>query len=181
MVLCRVAAKLPIARQYALYEEISREPTPEPVRSMAKTALGKLERVGVPLDLDFTALDGRVVSLRALKGKVVLIDFWSTTCVPCVRDLPELQQRYRQFAQEGLDIVGISLDSDKEAFARFIKKEQIPWPQYYDPAGPTNRLAQIYGISSIPVVWLVDRQGLLRQLNAREDQQQKIEALLKGP
>lgn len=94
-------------------------------------------------------------------------------------DLPDLKQLYTKYNNQGLEIVGISLDPDKEALTRFIKKEKIPWPQYYDPAGETNRLAQTFGITGIPVVWLVDRHGLLRQLNARQDQEQKVEALLK--
>jgi thiol-disulfide isomerase/thioredoxin len=179
MVLCRVADASPFARQRALYEELSRESTPEPARNMARTAMRKIERLGLPINLSFTALDGRHVSLAELKGKVVLLDFWATTCVPCVSDLPDLKRLYTKYNPQGLEIVGVSLDSDKTALTRFVKKEKIPWPQYYDPAGQTNRLAQEYGITGIPVVWLVDRHGLLRQLNARQDQDQKVEALLK--
>jgi peroxiredoxin len=179
MILCRVAAASPIARQRAIYEELSRESTPGPARDMALAALRKIERLGLPIDLTFTALDGRQVSLADLKGKVVLLDFWATTCVPCVRDLPDLKQLYTKYNPQGLEIVGISLDREKEALTRFIEKEKIPWPQYYDPTGETNRVAQMYGIAGIPVVWLVDRHGRLRQLNARQDQEQKVEALLK--
>jgi peroxiredoxin len=179
MVLCRVAAALPIAHQHAIYEELSRESTPGPARNMALAALRKIQRLGTPVDLAFTALDGRQVKLAELKGKVVLLDFWATTCVPCVRDLPDLKQLYTKYNSQGLEIIGISLDADKKALTRFVEKEKIPWPQYYDPAGETNRLAQQYGVAAIPVVWLVDRKGLLRQLDARQDQEQKVEALLK--
>ena len=179
MILCRVAAALPIAHQHAIYEELSRESTPGPARDMAMGALRKINRLGLPIDLTFTALDGRQVSLAELKGKVVLLDFWATTCAPCVRDLPDLKHLYTKYNTQGLEIVGISLDSDKGALTRFVEREKIPWPQYYDPAGETNHLAQKYGIAAIPVVWLVDRNGLLRQLNARQDQEQKVEALLK--
>jgi thiol-disulfide isomerase/thioredoxin len=179
MVLCRVAAVSPAARQQTLYEELSRESTPGPARSMARGALRKLKRIGLPMDFNFTALDGRQVSLAELKGKVVLVDFWATTCGPCVRDLPELKQLYAKYNAQGLEIVGISLDSDRVALTRFVEREKIPWPQYYDPAGETNRLAQLYGIGSIPVVWLVDRHGVLRQLNGRDDQEKKVAALLK--
>jgi len=179
LILCRAAAALPVARQQAIYEELSRESTPGPARGMAQAALLKLERVGQPLDFSFTALDGRPVRLADLKGKVVLVDFWATTCAPCVRDLPEMARLYTKYHAQGLEIVGVSLDTDKAALTRFIEKEKIPWPQYFDPAGPTNHLATTYGITGIPVVWLVDRHGSLRELNARDDQQKKVEALLK--
>ena len=178
LVLCRVAASLPKTQQFALYEELSREPTPGPARLMAKDALQKLQRVGVPLDLSFTALDGRKVSLADLKGKVVLIDFWSTTCLPCLREMPELKKLYGKYKSQGLEIVGINLDSNQKVLQRFIQKEEISWPQYFDPAGPTNRLAQEFGIRAIPVVWLVDRHGLLRYLNTSADREGQIEALL---
>ena len=181
LVLCRVAASLPKARQFALYDELSREPTPEPARTLAKNALNLVQRLGVPLELSFTALDGRVVSLSQLKGKVVLVDFWSTTCVPCVRELPELKKLYAKYQSQGLEFVGISLDSNKQQLERFIQKQEIPWPQFYDPAGPTNRIAEEFGIRSIPAVWLVDRQTRLRYLNQPGELDGRIEALLKEP
>ena len=58
-------------------------------------------------------------------------------------------------------------------------EEQIPWPEYYDPKGSMNPLAQGFAIRSIPVVWLIDRQGVLRYLNGREEQERKVEELLK--
>lgn len=88
LVLFRVAACLPAAQGRALYTELSQEPTPEPARSMAKQALKDLGRLGKPLDITFEAVDGRKVSLADLKGKVVLIDFWSTDCAPCLREMP---------------------------------------------------------------------------------------------
>ncbi len=179
MILCRVAAASPIARQHAIYQELSHDSTPEPARAMAQGALRQLQRVGLPLDLDFTALDGRHVNLAGMKGKVVLVNFWATTCVPCVRDLPDMKRTYAKYHSQGLEIIGISLDSDREALARFLEKEGIPWPQYYEPTGATNLLARTYGIDGIPEVWLVDRQGVLRELDARNDQEKKVETLLK--
>ncbi len=94
--------------------------------------------------------------------------------------MPDLKELYSRYKDQGLEVIGISLDSDKDALERVIRKEEIRWPQYYDPAGATNRFAQAYGIRSIPVVWLVDKQGVLRHLNGRENQEEKVKALLKG-
>lgn len=179
LALCGVAARLPISKQLMLYQELSREPTPEPARSKAQKALLDLERLGKPLDINFTAVDGRKVSLAELKGKVVLIDFWSTTCAPCVRMLPDLKELYAKHKAEGFEVIGISLDSDKDVLTRFIEKHKIPWPDYFDAAGSDSPLAKTYGITGIPVLWLVDRNGLLRHLDAREQLGQKVELLLK--
>ena len=181
LVLCRVAACLPAAQARALYTELSNEPTPEPARSMAKKALKDLGRLGEPLDITFEALDGRTVRLADLKGKVVLIDFWSTDCAPCLRELPNLKQLLAKYQAQGLELIGITLDSDRETLQRCLVREQVDWPQYFDPAGRTNRLAEEFGIVSLPVVWLVDRHGLVRDLGGRDNQEAKIQGLLKEP
>jgi peroxiredoxin len=179
MVLVRVAKAMPIAKGHDMYVELSSDSIPEPARGMAKQGLLTLERVGLPLDIHFTALDGRQINLADLRGKVVLVDFWATTCVPCLREFPDLKRLYEKYHTNGFEIVGISLDSDKAALTRFIEKEKISWPQFYEPSGETNRLATQYGVAGIPVVWLVDKHGALRHLDARTDQETKVEALLK--
>jgi peroxiredoxin len=177
--LVRLAQVLPTARGIALARELSSESALDSIRKMAEQTLITLERIGRPLEFSFTALDGNKINLADLHGKVVLVDFWATTCVPCVRELPDMKKLYEKEHAKGLEIVGISLDSDKAALTRFVEKEKIPWPQFYDAAGETNRLAIQYGIAAIPVLWLVDKHGLLRQLDARSDQERKVEALLK--
>jgi len=178
MALVRAACSLPAARQRAVLEEISSGSAQAPVRAMAASALKTLGRVGAPLKLEFTALDGRAVNMGALKGKVVLIDFWSTTCVPCVRELPSLKKLYDVYKPQGLEILGLTQDTNKAALEKFVKLHEITWPQYFDPAGETNEWMRTFEIGSIPVVWLVDRQGVLRDLNARTDTETKIKALL---
>jgi peroxiredoxin len=179
LALCNVAANLPMPKQVVLYQELSHEPTPEPARSKAQKALLDLERIGKLVALDFTAVDGRKVSLAELKGKVVLIDFWATTCLPCVRDLPSLKDLYTKYKPKGLEVIGISLDSDKEVLTRFIQKNELSWPQYFDAAGFESPFAKTYGIKAIPVIWLVDRQGLLRHIDASRQLEQRVETLLK--
>jgi len=179
LVLVRVAEASPIAKAHDLYVDLINDSRSELAQQMAREGLVKLERVGKLLDINFTALDGRKVNLADLRGKVVLVDFWATTCVPCVREFPSLKQLYEKYHTNGLEIVGISLDTDKTALTRFLETEKISWPQYYDPAGATNRFATQYGVTGIPVMWLVDKHGVLRQLDARDDQEAKVEALLK--
>lgn len=178
MVLCRVGVWLPPARGRALLQELTGEGTPEPARSMARTALAQVNRLGSPLELKFTALDGHAFNLADSKGKVVIIDFWATTCGPCVRELPELKSLREKYSGQGLEIVGVSLDTDKDALNRFVEREKLYWPQYYDPAGEDSAVATQFGVRAIPVLWLVDRRGVLRDLNGRTDLAAKVEALI---
>src|SRR4051812_35238867 len=120
MVLVRLAGTLAQSQQETALGELSREKNPEPARSMAKDGLQTSRRVGHPLKLEFTALDGRKVNIAALKGKVVLIDFWSTTCGPCMREMPALKKLYSKYKIRGFEVIGITLDEDKEVLRRII-------------------------------------------------------------
>jgi peroxiredoxin len=136
-------------------------------------------RTGKPLDLRFTALDGRVVDLTLLKGKVVLVEFWSTTCGPCIGEMPSVKAVYEKFHERGFEVVAISLDDKESALRRFIKEKELPWPQHFDGKGWQNQFAVKYGVFSIPTMWLVDKHGNLRLTNARGNLERHVEALLR--
>jgi thiol-disulfide isomerase/thioredoxin len=134
--------------------------------------------IGKPLDIKFTAVDDRPVDLAKLKGKVVLIDFWATWCGPCRAELPHVKDTYAKLHAKGFEIVGISLDSDKQKLLDFIKDQNLSWPQYFDGKGWKNPYAVAYGLEGIPTMWLVDKAGNLRDLEARNNLAGKIERLL---
>ena len=131
---------------------------------------------------DFTVYltDGKPFSLSIHKGKVVLIDFWDVRCAPCIKALPELKELYSQYHQKGLEIIGISLDSDKELLSNFLNKNEISWPIACSYKGWKDDLVSIYGISATPSTWLIDRNGILRynELSGNE-LKVAIESLLK--
>ena len=134
--------------------------------------------MGKPLDIRFTALDGREVDLAQLTGKVVLVEYWSTTCGPCIAEMPALKATYEKFRERGFEVVAISLDDKESALRRFIKEKGLPWPQHFDGKGWENKFALQYGVFSIPTMWLVDKCGNLRATNVRFDLEQRIKSLL---
>lgn len=130
-------------------------------------ARGNIEIGAAMPDLTVTTLDGRAIPLRSLAGKVVLLDFWATWCAPCVRELPNMQALYEAHSREGLEIVGLSLDSAPETVSRYVGEKGIPWPVGHLAGGWKSAIVTHYGVNALPSLWLYDRTGTLRFYNVR--------------
>jgi thiol-disulfide isomerase/thioredoxin len=106
-------------------------------------------------------LNGKPLSVANYKGKVVMVDFWATWCGPCRAELPNVVKTYQAHHEQGFEIIGVSLDrdKDKEKLVDFIGENKMPWAQYFDGGYWTNKLAVKYGIQSIPATFLLDGNG----------------------
>lgn len=183
--LVAVAQRSSGERQKELATEILSAPgAPPGAKTLADHILKgtKPYQVGKPLDIRFTAVNGRQVDLAKLKGKVVLIEFWSTTCGPCIAGMPMVKAAYQKLHDQGFEVVAISFDDKESALRRFIKEKELPWPQHFDGEGWGNEFAVRYGIFSIPTMWLVDKRGNLRDTNTHSvDLERRVTALLGEP
>ncbi|MBL9134981.1 MAG: TlpA family protein disulfide reductase [Verrucomicrobiales bacterium] len=165
-------------------EEVAKEilanaKAPSKARELAQAVLDREKLLNEPLALKFTAVDGRPVDFASLRGKVVLVDFWATWCGPCVAELPNVLETYRKYHDQGLEIVGISFDSDRSALEQFIAKKSVPWPQYFDGEAWGNKYGKMFGIRAIPTMWLLDHNGRIAEREARGPQLSKrVEQLL---
>jgi thiol-disulfide isomerase/thioredoxin len=134
-----------------------------------------------PLDLKYTAVDGTSVDLSKMRGKVVLVDFWATWCPPCRGEVPNVVAAYKKYHDKGFEVVGVSLDQNKDALLAFTKANGMVWPQYFDGKGWDNEISKGFGIDSIPAMWLIGKDGKIITENAREDLAGQVEKALAGP
>lgn len=115
-------------------------------------------KMGAPApDFAVTDLQGRVVQLSKLRGKVVVVNFWATWCGPCRMEIPGLVKLYDRYREKGLEIVGLSLDNaGPDVVKTFIKEHRIPYPV----AMATSEVRRRYGHPrSIPTTYFIDRRG----------------------
>ncbi len=154
-----------LPREYGLLANLARED----IRSLARGKLESRQRrarlSSRPVELTFTALDGRQVDLAALRGGIVLIDFWATTCSPCIAEFPHLQRLYEQYRDQGLEIIGVSLDSvkDRNKVQAFVARRKLPWPQHF----PGDHAARQFGVTAIPATFLLDPDGMVVGTNLK--------------
>lgn len=137
--------------------------TPEYV-SMAKALENKKKLLPGNIAPDFTLLqpDGRPLTLSAMRGKYVLIDFWASWCVPCRKAIPHLKEVYAKYKDKGFEILSLSSDQNQEAWRKAMDQEQMPWPQVCDDFPEQfkpSRVGSTYQNVFLPFYVLVDKEG----------------------
>ena len=122
---------------------------------------------------------GKGVTLDALRGKVVVLDFWGVWCGPCRAAMPHLKELHAKHKDAGLVIIGVHTTNQGDQMADFVKKEALPWAAAVDDDGKT---VKAFHVDSYPDYYVVDRSGKLRVADlANGELDRVVEALLKEP
>ena len=126
-----------------------------------------LERGNMAPEIKLPSLKGDTIALSALKGKLVLIDFWGTWCAPCVEEQSELARLYKKYKQTsftngtGFEIYGVALEAKKPNWENFVAKNKISWIQVSDLKFWRSPVAKTYNIQELPFNVLIDGKGVI--------------------
>ena len=110
-------------------------------------------------DIKLKNASNQVESLKDLRGKYVLIDFWASWCGPCRRENPNVKRVYAEYKDKGFEIFGVSLDNDKDRWLGAIKADGLEWHHVSDLKGWQSEAAKLYQVHSIPQTVLLDKEG----------------------
>ncbi|MGO9640451.1 MAG: peroxiredoxin family protein [Candidatus Acidiferrales bacterium] len=126
-------------------------------------------------------LNGREIHLSDLRGQVVVLNFWATWCPPCVVETPSLNQLQQVIAPQGGMVLGVSVDQDPAAYAKFLRDQNVVFPTFDDT---TTKIPGTYGTSMYPETYVIGRNGrIARKIVGAQDWQdphfiESIEAML---
>jgi len=113
---------------------------------------------GAPEAPDFSlpTLEGQTVTLSALRGQVVFLNFWATWCPPCREEMPSIERLHRAFKDQGLVVLAVDVDEGAGVVARFVKDFRLSFPVLLDTG---SAVTPRYGVVGLPTTILVDRRG----------------------
>lgn len=128
----------------------------------------RLHLLGTELDLATNTLEGNPLQLRQFRGKVVLLDFYVTTCTPCLADFPALKRIHNSYHAKGFEILSVCLDAPAAKMESFVKKHQLPWVHVcHDPVEGNEELQRLFSINYFPTTMLIDQSGKLIKFGVR--------------
>ena len=139
------------------YEHVAAPPGDDPSLAASFALLRLRELIEQGADFALTGIDGKTYSLHALRGHIVLLNFWATWCPPCRKEMPDLEKLYRQYRDAGLTVLAVS-DEPRATVAPFIEKQGYTFPVLLDPDGKAHAA---YSVEGIPKSFVIGRSGRL--------------------
>lgn len=111
------------------------------------------------LPIKLPTVKGDSITLASLKGKVILLDFWASWCMPCRAANKQLVKLYSKYKTKGFEIFSVSVDEEKKSWERAIARDKITWLQVNDPRGTMAKTVLDWNVSVLPTTFLINKKG----------------------
>ena len=132
--------------------------------------LAKTDNGAKAPDFTLSDVDGNTVTMSAVKGKIKIIDFWASWCGPCRLNNPALKKIYEEFHDKGLEIIGVSLDEEKEDWEFAIEKDGLGWVNVSSLKGWDCEVARLYNVKGVPALFILDENNNIIATGLRDEQ-----------
>lgn len=142
--------------------------TKEKREAAFKAAEEKLQPGMMAPDFTLNDLDGKPLSLSQLRGKYVVVDFWGSWCIWCVRGIPKMKEYYAKYSDK-LEILGVDCREKEEAWRKGVEEHQLPWKHVYNPSGTDKDITGIYAVRGYPCKAIIDPEGKIARIILGED------------
>ena len=165
--------------------ELAQSKLPDPLTKAESLARGLKFRIGERLpSIEVHSTSGQAVNLRDIvrPGRRAIVNLWATWCIPCAKEMPELNRLRAAFAQNGVDLIGLNLDTDPDARIReFLQRVPVDYPIYKGGAAAIEQLFATEEVA-VPLSVIVDQNGHVEQLISgwSSETKQKFEALTRS-
>jgi hypothetical protein len=162
-----------------LLEEALRLTDEEALRRRIADDLRRLDLLGKPLNLKMTALGGGEIDLARLRGYVVVLIFWSVDSPHSLLWLRDFRSSWETLPKDQIRVVTVSLDENPKTLDSRLRELHADWPTHFDGMGWQSPVARSLGINALPTVWILDKKGILKTINARSSYETWIRQLLR--
>ncbi|MCX7424525.1 MAG: TlpA disulfide reductase family protein [Planctomycetia bacterium] len=162
---------LALCEEYGKVLAKSNDPDIGKLAKLFEGTVRRLKLVGSPMEVQGTMVDGKPFDWAKYKGKVVLVQFWATWCEPCMAELANVEEAYKLYRDRGFEVVGISIDDDRQALDEFLAKKTPPWTVLSDikegEGKSKHPTPEFYGVIGVPTMILIGQDGKVVSIDAR--------------
>ena len=162
-----------------LLEEALRLTDEEPLKRRIADDLKRLDLLGKPLDLKMTALGGGEIEIANLRGYVVVLIFWAADSPHSLLWMRDFRSSWETLPKDQIRVITVSLDENQKSLESRLRQLRANWPTHFDGLGWQSPVARSSGINALPSVWILDKKGILRTINARSGYETWIRELLR--
>jgi peroxiredoxin len=143
----------------------------------ANGGVGSTARIGQAApDWKDPLVSGGSLSMTQLRGKPVFMDFFATWCPPCNDEAPEVNAAYKQYAPQGLQVIGVDVEENAQKAKQFVDEHQLTYPAVVD----TGTLSDLYSINGMPVGVFIDKNGVIRRIEVGQLSSAQLNADIKS-
>lgn len=143
---------------------------------VAGLALTLMQKQPAP-NIELTTLSGQPIALDSLRGKVVMVNFWATSCPGCIKEMPQLVDTYKKYQPRGLEIVAVAMSYDPPEYVRnYVQQRNLPFTVALDTTGEAAKAFN--QVKLTPTTFIIDRQGRIIQQTLGELDFARLHTLL---